>query len=106
MPEILWVNPVGTSSFDAETQELIEAIRSPQHHARIRHLDSGPPHLEYHLYEHEALSPMLQLMQEAERITKEEFGVQKLSVISAVGTREYYKKLGYTQNGPYVCKML
>ncbi|MFL6395806.1 MAG: tRNA uridine(34) 5-carboxymethylaminomethyl modification radical SAM/GNAT enzyme Elp3 [Nitrososphaeraceae archaeon] len=48
----------------------------------------------------------LQLMQEAERITKEEFGVQKLSVISAVGTREYYKKLGYTQNGPYVCKML
>src|ERR687888_700604 len=48
----------------------------------------------------------LQLMQEAERITKEEFGVQKLSVISAVGTREYYKKLGYTQNGPYVCKVL
>jgi elongator complex protein 3 len=48
----------------------------------------------------------LQLMQEAERITKEEFGIQKLSVISAVGTREYYKKLGYTKNGPYVCKIL
>jgi elongator complex protein 3 len=48
----------------------------------------------------------LQLMQEAERIAKEEFGVHKLSVISAVGTREYYKKLGYVKNGPYVSKML
>ena len=48
----------------------------------------------------------LKLMQEAERITKEEFGVSKLSVISAIGTREYYKKLGYIKNGPYVCKAL
>jgi elongator complex protein 3 len=48
----------------------------------------------------------LRLMQEAEKITKEEFGVHKLSVISAVGTREYYKKLGYIKNGPYVSKLL
>jgi elongator complex protein 3 len=48
----------------------------------------------------------LQLMHEAERIAKEEFGIHKLSVISAVGTREYYKKLGYIKNGPYVSKML
>jgi allantoin racemase len=66
MAEILWVNPVGSAAFDGETQELIEAIRAPQHQARVRHLDSGPPHLEYHLYEHEAFSPMLALMQEAE----------------------------------------
>jgi elongator complex protein 3 len=46
------------------------------------------------------------LMWEAERIAKTEFGVKKLSVISAVGTREYYKKLGYVQNGPYVSKVL
>src|SRR5918911_1967550 len=46
----------------------------------------------------------LRLMEEAEKITKEEFGVCKLSVISAVGTREYYKKLGYIKNGPYVSK--
>jgi elongator complex protein 3 len=45
-------------------------------------------------------------MWEAERIAKTEFGVKKLSVISAVGTREYYKKLGYVQNGPYVSKVL
>jgi elongator complex protein 3 len=47
-----------------------------------------------------------QLMQEAERITSEEFGVPKLSVISAVGTREYYKRLGYQLDGPYMSKVL
>jgi elongator complex protein 3 len=48
----------------------------------------------------------IQLMQEAERIAKDEFNVKKLSVISAVGTRKYYKKFGYIQNGPYVSKVL
>jgi elongator complex protein 3 len=48
----------------------------------------------------------MQLMHEAERIAKEEFGVDKLSVISAVGTKQYYKKLGYSANGAYVSKVL
>ena len=38
MAEILWVNPVGSAAFDEETLELIEAVRSPQHEARVRHL--------------------------------------------------------------------
>jgi allantoin racemase len=66
MAEIVWVNPVGSGAFDDETATLIEAVRSPEHVARIRHLDEGPPHLEYHMYEHEALSPMLAIMREAE----------------------------------------
>jgi elongator complex protein 3 len=48
----------------------------------------------------------VQLMAEAEKIAKYEFGVEKLSVISAIGTREYYKKMGYVKNGPYVTKVL
>ena len=49
----------------------------------------------------------MKLMQEAERIALEEMGVGKIAVISAVGTREYYKKqLGYRQDGPYVSKVL
>ena len=48
----------------------------------------------------------IQLMQEAERIAKDEFEVKKLSVISAIGTRQYYKKMGYVMNGPYVSKVL
>ena len=66
MNEILWVNPVGTPEFDSATLELIDAVRSPEYTPRVRSLEEGPPHLEYHLYEHEALTPMLELMREAE----------------------------------------
>ena len=55
-------------------------------------------------YQHQGYG--LRLMQEAERIAKDEFKVKKLSVISAVGTREYYKRMGYALNGPYVSKVL
>jgi elongator complex protein 3 len=44
------------------------------------------------------------LMKEAERISKEEFDAKRLLVISAVGTREYYRKLGYFLLGPYMSK--
>src|SRR5581483_7145164 len=46
------------------------------------------------------------LLKEAERIAKGELGVDKIAIISAVGTRQYYKKLGYHQDGPYVSKVL
>ena len=46
------------------------------------------------------------LMHEAEKIAKEDFDARKLLVISAVGTREYYKKLGYSLDGPYMSKQL
>jgi elongator complex protein 3 len=46
------------------------------------------------------------LMEEAERIAREEHGSQKLLVISGVGTRHYYRKLGYDLDGPYMSKML
>jgi elongator complex protein 3 len=46
------------------------------------------------------------LLKEAERVAKDELGVSKIAVISAVGTRQYYKRLGYRQDGPYVSKVL
>ena len=46
------------------------------------------------------------LMDEAEKISKESFDAKKLLVISAVGTREYYKKLDYSLDGPYMSKQL
>lgn len=46
------------------------------------------------------------LLKEAERVAKDEFRVDKIAVISAVGTRQYYKKLGYCQDGQYVSKVL
>jgi len=42
----------------------------------------------------------------AENIVKNEFGLNSISVISAIGTREYYRKFGYKMNGPYVSKDL
>jgi len=46
------------------------------------------------------------LISEAEKISKEEFDVNKLLIISGVGTREYYSKLGYSLVGPYMAKKL
>ena len=46
------------------------------------------------------------LMKEAEKISKEEFDAKKMLVISAIGTREYYQKLGYSLYGPYMSKSL
>ncbi|MBP9765989.1 MAG: tRNA uridine(34) 5-carboxymethylaminomethyl modification radical SAM/GNAT enzyme Elp3 [Candidatus Pacebacteria bacterium] len=45
------------------------------------------------------------LMAEAEKIAKEK-GYKKMAVISGVGVREYYKKLGYHLEGTYMIKDL
>ena len=47
-----------------------------------------------------------ELLAEAERIASDEFGVKKLLVISALGTRRYYMRLGYGRDGVYVSKRL
>jgi len=46
------------------------------------------------------------LMEEAERIAVEEHGNNKMAVIAGVGTRHYYRKLGYELEGPYMVKLL
>lgn len=46
------------------------------------------------------------LMEEAERIARDEHGSTKLAVIAGVGTRHYYRKLGYELDGVYVSKLL
>lgn len=46
------------------------------------------------------------LLAEAERVAKEEFGSEKLLVISGAGAKEYYYKQGYCADGTYVSKKL
>lgn len=46
------------------------------------------------------------LMGEAERIAKEEFGLERMRVISGAGVRPYYYSLGYKLKEPYVEKDL
>ena len=46
------------------------------------------------------------LFSEAERISKEEYSLEKIVVISALGTKQYYKRYGYNYDGPYMSKIL
>lgn len=44
------------------------------------------------------------LILEAERIAKEEYGIEKMAVIAGTGVRKYYEKFGYTLEGTYMVK--
>ena len=46
------------------------------------------------------------LLREAERMARVDFGLKKLLVISALGTRRYYMRFGYERDGVYVSKKL
>ncbi len=47
-----------------------------------------------------------ELLSEAERISGDEYGMDRILVTSGVGAREYYRKLGYKQVGVYMGKSL
>jgi elongator complex protein 3 len=55
-------------------------------------------------FQHQGFGTLL--MEEAERIAREEHGSSKISVISGVGVRNYYARLGYTLDGPFMSKNL
>jgi len=46
------------------------------------------------------------LLSEAERVSREDYDRRKIVVISALGTKQYYKRFGYDYDGPYVSKLL
>ncbi len=44
------------------------------------------------------------LIKEAEKIAKKEFGLQQIAIISGIGARNYFKKLGYRLKNTYMAK--
>jgi len=46
------------------------------------------------------------LMAEAERIAADEYDADKILVMSALGTKQYYGRLGYEKEGVYMSKLL
>ncbi|MGB9883527.1 MAG: elongator complex protein 3 [Microgenomates group bacterium] len=48
------------------------------------------------------------LIEKAQELAKEKFNLKKIAVIAAVGTRDYYRKLGFNQmiEGEYLLKVL
>nr|CAG4646093.1 EOG090X02DF [Macrothrix elegans] len=55
-------------------------------------------------FQHQGFGTLL--MNEAERIARDEHNSNKVAVISGVGTRNYYRKLGYELEGVYMTKSL
>jgi len=54
-------------------------------------------------YQHKGYGALL--LAEAERISRE-YGMRKILVTSALGTKRYYMRFGYKYDGPYMSKML
>lgn len=69
--------------------ELVPKDLKPYRYAQIQHRGFGKL-----------------LMQNAERISSQEFKAKKLAVISGIGARDWFYNLGYKLNGPYVSKTL
>jgi elongator complex protein 3 len=46
------------------------------------------------------------LLAKAERITREDYDLKKILVISALGTKQYYNRLGYEYDGVYMSKTI
>ncbi len=46
------------------------------------------------------------LLDEAEKISKEEYDKKRILVISGIGVRNYFRKYGYERLGPYMAKSL
>ncbi|MEM2622343.1 MAG: tRNA uridine(34) 5-carboxymethylaminomethyl modification radical SAM/GNAT enzyme Elp3 [Candidatus Nezhaarchaeales archaeon] len=55
-------------------------------------------------WQHRGFGSML--LQEAERIARDEYDAKKLLVLSALGVKEYYAKHGYKKNGVYMAKTI
>ncbi|MGV9170248.1 MAG: tRNA uridine(34) 5-carboxymethylaminomethyl modification radical SAM/GNAT enzyme Elp3 [Promethearchaeia archaeon] len=47
-----------------------------------------------------------QLLVRAEQITENDFGAERLLVLSGVGVKEYYRNLGFNDCGPYLAKFI
>jgi len=93
------------ASRSAEDAPIFPALEGA---ALIRELHTYGRHLPLHDHQEAAQHRGLgaRLLQEAERIAREEFGVRRLAVIAGVGVREYYRRLGYELQDTYMVKQL
>ena len=110
-------------TYEDPTQDILIGLlrlRKPSNAAWLKEISEVPSSIirELHVYgtavavsardptrfQHQGFGMLL--MEEAERIAREEHGSEKILVISGVGTRHYYRKMGYRLDGPYMSKML
>nr|XP_020472655.1 elongator complex protein 3 [Monopterus albus] len=87
-------------SFRPELKGAVSIVRELHVYGSVVPISSRDPSK----FQHQGFGMML--MEEAERIARDEHGSSKLAVISGVGTRNYYRKMGYELEGPYMVKDL
>eukprot|EP01113_Clastostelium_recurvatum_P036025 TRINITY_DN5082_c0_g1_i4.p1 TRINITY_DN5082_c0_g1~~TRINITY_DN5082_c0_g1_i4.p1 ORF type:complete len:456 (-),score=61.54 TRINITY_DN5082_c0_g1_i4:13-1380(-) len=87
-------------SFRPELKDRVSIVRELHVYGSVVPIHNRDPTK----FQHQGFGTLL--MEEAERIAREEHGSVKIAVISGVGTRHYYRKLGYELDGPYMSKNL
>ena len=98
---LLRLRQVSSATFRPEmTQERCSIVRELHVYGSAVQVAARDPTK----FQHQGYGTLL--MEEAERISREEHGSAKLLVISGVGTRHYYRKLGYEIDGPYMSKKI
>ncbi|XP_050170726.1 elongator complex protein 3 isoform X2 [Myiozetetes cayanensis] len=97
---LLRLRKCSEQSFRPELRAGVSIVRELHVYGSVVPVSSRDPSK----FQHQGFGMLL--MEEAERIAREEHGSWKIAVISGVGTRNYYRKLGYELEGPYMVKSL
>eukprot|EP01098_Paradermamoeba_levis_P014356 TRINITY_DN6825_c0_g1_i1.p1 TRINITY_DN6825_c0_g1~~TRINITY_DN6825_c0_g1_i1.p1 ORF type:complete len:569 (-),score=148.90 TRINITY_DN6825_c0_g1_i1:70-1776(-) len=97
---LLRLRKCGPATFRPELKGKCSIVRELHVYGSVVPIHSRDPKK----FQHQGFGTLL--MEEAERIAREEHGSNKIAVISGVGTRHYYRKLGYELEGPYMVKNL
>uniref|UniRef100_A0A8C3QFQ1 Elongator complex protein 3 n=1 Tax=Cyanoderma ruficeps TaxID=181631 RepID=A0A8C3QFQ1_9PASS len=97
---LLRLRKCSPESFRPELKGGVSIVRELHVYGSVVPVSSRDPSK----FQHQGFGMLL--MEEAERIAREEHGARKIAVISGVGTRNYYRKIGYELEGPYMVKRL
>ncbi|XP_069461793.1 elongator complex protein 3 isoform X1 [Ambystoma mexicanum] len=97
---LLRLRKCSEESFRPELKGGVSIVRELHVYGSVVPISSRDPSK----FQHQGFGMLL--MEEAERISREEHGSWKIAVISGVGTRNYYRKIGYELEGPYMVKRL
>uniref|UniRef100_H3ADM5 Elongator complex protein 3 n=1 Tax=Latimeria chalumnae TaxID=7897 RepID=H3ADM5_LATCH len=97
---LLRLRKCSEESFRPELKGGVSIVRELHVYGSVVPISSRDPSK----FQHQGFGMLL--MEEAERIAREEHGSWKIAVISGVGTRNYYRKIGYELEGPYMVKRL
>ncbi|XP_044148056.1 elongator complex protein 3 [Bufo gargarizans] len=97
---LLRLRKCSPESFRPELKGGVSIVRELHVYGSVVPVSSRDPSK----FQHQGFGMLL--MEEAERIARDEHGSLKIAVISGVGTRNYYRKIGYELEGPYMVKRL